>query len=250
MDLDLANLEAFDLSIPLRFNGPQPNAWGVPIAAAEAVAAGEMIGDTRRGGSVNFERYSFIPHCSGTHTECVGHITHERISIRVCLQDVLMPALLVSVSPEVSITGDSVISGNSLAEVIADRNVRVPALIVRTLPNGDWKATAEYGERNVPPYFAQEAMDLIVELGFKHLLVDLPSIDRIFDGGRLVNHRKFWNVDAGSHDVHPQTRINSTITELIYVPDEAEDGGYLLNLQLAPFESDCAPSRPILLRKH
>ena len=35
---------------------------------------------------------------------------------------------------------------------------------------------------------------------------------------------------------------------MIYVPNEIEDGEYLLNLQIAPFESDCAPSRPLLLR--
>src|SRR5918993_3783520 len=89
-----------DLSIPLRFNGPQPNAWGVERGHSRPVVAGEMIGDTRRGGSVNFEQYTFIPHCSGTHTECVGHITHERISIRDCLQDVIVSAMLVTVEPE------------------------------------------------------------------------------------------------------------------------------------------------------
>ena len=78
-----------DLSIPLRFNGPQPNAYGVEQADSEPVRAGSLVGDTRQGGSVNFEQYSFIPHCNGTHTECVGHITDERISIRECLQDMI-----------------------------------------------------------------------------------------------------------------------------------------------------------------
>ena len=89
-----------DISIPLIFNGPQPNAYGVEQARSEPVKAGNLIGDTRQGGSVNFERYTFIPHCSGTHTECVGHITHERISVRDCLRDVFMPAILITVSPE------------------------------------------------------------------------------------------------------------------------------------------------------
>jgi len=91
-------------------------------------------------------------------------------------------------------------------------------------------------------------MDLIIELGIKHLLVDLPSIDRIFDDGKLVNHRRFWNVAPGSHEVTSVTRLNSTITELIYVPDNIKDGRYLLNLQIAPFDSDCSPSRPVLIR--
>ena len=256
IDLELENLKAFDLSIPLRFKGPQPNAWGVERAASRPVVAGELIGDTRRGGSVNFEQYTFIPHCSGTHTECVGHITHERISIRECLKDILIPAKLISVEPE-SADRDKVITRAALESGFHRLNFPDPqpslctpqfkALIVRTFPNGDWKQNAEYGEDNIPAYFASDAMDMIVEIGVKHLLVDLPSVDRIFDDGKLVKHRKFWNVEPDSHEVNRETHIGNTITELIYVPDEIEDGEYLLNLQIAPFESDCSPSRPILM---
>jgi arylformamidase len=244
-----------DLSIPLRFNGPQPNAWGVEGAMSRPVEAGDLVGDTRRGGSVNFEQYTLIPHCSATHTECVGHITHDRISIRECLRDVLLPSLLVTVEPEsgtnLTYPGDRVITRNSLAALglSGTGNPKYEALIVRTRPNGGWKQTAEYGEENIPAYFAADTIDFIVELGVNHLLVDLPSIDRIFDDGKLANHRKFWNVEPGSYETNPQTRLNSTITELIYVPDSVADGEYVLNLQIAPFESDCAPSRPVLLRK-
>ena len=38
------------------------------------------------------------------------------------------------------------------------------------------------------------------------------------------------------------------MTELIYVPEEIPDGRYLLNLQIADFTSDAAPSRPVLFR--
>ncbi|MEO6656029.1 MAG: cyclase family protein, partial [Pyrinomonadaceae bacterium] len=91
--------DPIDISIPMRFNGPQPNAYGVEAATSKACEAGDIVGDTRRGGSVNFEQYTFIPHCNGTHTECVGHITHERISVLDCLRAVLIRAVLVSVEP-------------------------------------------------------------------------------------------------------------------------------------------------------
>jgi hypothetical protein len=123
------------------------------------------------------------------------------------------------------------------------------ALILRTLPNDDSKLTRVYDEENIPPYFNADAMEFIVACGFKHLLVDLPSIDRLFDGGKLENHRIFWNVEQGSFDTKAATRINSTITELIYIPNEVADGEYLLNLQIAPFQSDAAPSRPILFAR-
>jgi arylformamidase len=246
----------YDLSIPLRFNGPQPNAYGVEPAISEPVRAGELVGDTRLGGSVNFERYTFIPHCNGTHTECVGHITDERIAVRDCLQDVLIPAVLISVEPiaEAALNGDLVISRESIAAALELHNVNLDgsALIVRTLPNDPRKLYRVYGTEDpgavpVPPYFTADAMHLIVESGVKHLLTDLPSIDRIFDEGRLENHRIFWNVEAGSRAISEKSRVNSTITELIYVPEEIPDETYTLNLQIAPFQTDAAPSRPILL---
>ncbi len=252
-----------DISIPLHFNGPQPNAYGVERARARPCEAGALVGDTRRGGSVNFEQYTFIPHCSGTHTECVGHITHERISVRDCLKDVFILARLVTAEPEqasetdesftvVAGDNDRVITRKLLLSAIGSTTFKIDtvpdmALILRTLPNDDTKLTRDYSD-NIPPYFSTEAIEYIVECGFKHLLVDIPSIDRIFDEGKLVNHRLFWNVEAGSHEVNDDSRFNSTITELIYVPNEIADGEYLLNLQIAPFASDCAPSRPVLFK--
>ena len=238
-----------DISIPLRFNGPQPNAYSVEPAASQACEAGDIVGDTRRGGSCNFEQITLIPHCNGTHTECVGHITDERISIRDCLRDAIISAVLVSVEPQPSDDGDLLITRPILDAVLRGFGRASPnpsALIVRTLPNDESKSSRLYGANSIPPYFASQAMELIVEYGFKHLLVDLPSIDRLFDDGKLTNHRIFWNVEPGSFETNPHTRINSTITELICVPNEIADGEYLLNLQIAPFESDAAPSRPIL----
>lgn len=251
--------DPIDISIPLRFNGPQPNAYGVDAARSRACEAGDIVGDTRRGGSVNFEEYSIIPHCNGTHTECVGHITDKRISVLNCLKDVVIDAVIISVQPDEK-DGDLIIPRSLVETAISGSrkaltNVRATdtevssALIVRTLPNDDSKLTREYGESFVPPYFSAEAMEYMVECGFKHLLVDMPSIDRIFDGGKLLNHRIFWNVAPGSRELNANSRVNSTITELIYVPNEVADGEYLLNLQIAPFASDAAPSRPVLLRQ-
>ncbi|MBX3280862.1 MAG: cyclase family protein [Acidobacteria bacterium] len=247
----------FDISIPLDFHGPQPNAFGVERAEANS------LGDTRSGSSVNFERYSFTPHCSGTHTECVGHITHERISIRSCLEDIIVPAVLLSLEPErdspehysAKLPGDLHLTASgidtALARVGIDHRslLENEALVVRTLPNDPSKMAAVYDERNVPPYFTDEAIEMVMRFGVKHLLVDLPSIDRISDGGILANHRSFWNIPPGSFDADADTRRNATITELIYVPNNVPDGEYQLNLQIAPFEADAAPSRPLLIAK-
>lgn len=248
MAIDLS--KPIDISMPLRFNGPQPNAYGVEPATSEPCAAGEIIGDTRQGGSCNFEQYTFIPHCNGTHTECVGHITDERISVRDCLQDAMARALLVSIEP-VNVGREMLITADLLREAMAGGTLELQsALIIRTLPNGDEKLTRQYNGVLMPPYFTAEAIEYVVKCGFMHLLVDLPSIDRLFDDGKLTNHRIFWNVEPGRREVSAATRISATITELIYVPAEGPDGEYLLNLQIAPFASDAAPSRPVIFQKN
>ncbi len=255
IEYDINPHKFYDISIPLKFNSEQPNAYGVDKATSEPCRAGDLIGDTRQGGSVNFEKYTFIPHCNGTHTECVGHITNKRISIRNCLQDVFIPATLISVNPEKADKIDETypVRLNENDELITRKSIQnsnfntqdVDALIIRTLPNDDSKLTRKYGEY-IPPFFSNEAMDFIIESGVKHLLVDVPSIDKIFDDGKLSNHRKFWNIETGKFALNNNSNTNNTITEMIYVPNELNDGDYLLNLQIAAFESDTSPSRPIL----
>lgn len=255
--IDIEN--PLDISIPLIFNGAQPSAYGVEKATSEAYQTGELVGDTRSGGSCNFEQITLIPHCNGTHTESVGHLTRERISIRDCLRDAFIPATLISIAPEKAFDAeetyavsfgvtDKLITRKSLAKALenVDENF-LQALIVRTFPNDERKLTRAYLE-NIPPFFSLEAMRLIAGKNVEHLLVDTPSIDRIFDEGKLSNHRVFWNVRAGSFEVDRTSRVNNTITELIYVPNRIEDGNYLLNLQIAPFAADASPSRPLLFK--
>jgi len=120
------------------------------------------------------------------------------------------------------------------------------ALVVRTLPNDDGKRSRLYGEHCAPAFFSTQAMEYIAGLQFDHLLVDLPSIDRSHDGGLLSNHHLFWNLFPQSKKLSDDTWCHKTITEMIYVPDSIADGRYLLNLQIAPWICDAAPSRPIL----
>ncbi len=246
-----------DIAVPLDFGGAQPNAYGVEKATSIACQAGEIVGDTRRGGSCNFEQVKFIPHCNGTHTESIGHLTRERISVHECLRDAFVPATLVSVetanaaesgeSYAIDLNGkDQLITGKAIEKALGnfDPNFR-RGLIVRTLPNDADKLSKTY-LNEIPPFFSTEAMRFIRELGIRHLLVDTPSIDRIFDEGKLSNHRIFWNVEQGSFEANAESLIDHTITELIYVSDRIADGTYLLNLQIAPFAAEASPSRPRL----
>ena len=97
--------------------------------------------------------------------------------------------------------------------------------------------------KKTSPFFTVEAMEYIVSLGVKHLLVDIPSVDRLFDDGILSAHNIFWETDNKKLNLIASKK---TITEMIFVPNKIIDGKYLLNLQFAPFVSDASPSRPVL----
>jgi arylformamidase len=250
--------ERYDLSIPLQFDRPQPVFFGVAGASERTVAAGGFIGDVRRGGSCNCATFSLTPHCNGTHTECVGHITGERLSVRALCEQILDVALLITIEPvraaattETSDPApqphDMVITQAALDAAIAKAPIRTfAALAIRTLPNANAKQSRNY-DAEPAPFFTAEAMRYIVARGVQHLIVDLPSLDRANDAGRLTAHRIFWNVPSGERSIDAATRVHATVTELAYIDDTVRDGAYLLNLQVAPFEADAAPSRPILL---
>lgn len=247
------------ISIPLQFDGPQPNHFGVAPAHAAALESGGFTGDTRRGGSCNVDEVRLIPHCNGTHTECVGHLSDQRIAIREMLQEALIPATLVTVTPrpaaEVSDpylpapeAGDMLLVRADLEAALSGSDADfLAALAVRTLPNHPAKTRRDY-LASPPPYFSLDAMRFLLELGVRHLLVDIPSVDRMFDEGRLSAHRIFWEVPEGTHQIDPATASRRTITEMIYVPDALKDGRYLLNIQIPDFALDAAPSRVWLYR--
>jgi arylformamidase len=242
-----------DISIPLNFNGEQPNTYGVDRASSAPYQDGQFIGDTRKGGPCNFETYSFTPHCNGTHTECIGHITDERIDILSSLNDELIPSTLVSVIPKNTNENytpdlnkeDLVITKEDLEIQLKGVNIEfLKGIIIRTLPNSEEKKSRDY-MKETPAFFSIDAMEYLVSLGVKHLLVDTPSVDRLFDDGHLSAHNIFW--ETIGKELNPNTQ-NKTITEMIFVPSSVEDGAYLLNLQIPAFVSDAAPSRPIIYK--
>ena len=87
------------IAIPLDFAGSQPSCFGAPRAQAHPLRAGDFVGDTRAGGSCNCEVLTLAPHCNGTHTECVGHVTDERVAVSERLAGGVQLALLVTVAP-------------------------------------------------------------------------------------------------------------------------------------------------------
>ncbi len=232
--LDLA--QPISLALPIQASVAAASAWYCDPTVITPVMTEQFVGSVALGGAVNFRDIKFNPHGNGTHTECVGHISKAVYSIHQLLQRFFFLTQVWSVTPEQQ-GDDGVISLAQVQAALLDVP-QLEALAIRTLPNTPDKKQRQYSNSN-PPYMEAAAAAWLYEQGIRHLLIDTPSVDREEDDGILAAHHAFWNYPDAP-------RLDATITELIYVPNAVQDGLYVLNLQLAAFENDAAPSQPTL----
>lgn len=239
----------FDLAIPLEFDGPQPSFYTDWPARAAPLRLEGFSGAVRSGASCNCAVLTLAPHCQGTHTECVGHLTAEPFGLADLPPPFPLAAQLLSVTPESRGT-ESVITRALLdaaaPDLRSDAWDHCAGLVIRTRPNDPDKASRAYRGPNPAPWFDPDAIQWIVERGVVSLVVDLPSLDRADDGGHLAAHRVYWGLPAGARSVREAQRPHALVTELAYVSDAVPDGRYWLVLQYPAFASDAAPSRPVL----
>ncbi len=258
---DLA--DPLSIAIPLDFDGAQPNHFGAPRAHAAPLTAGRWVGEVLAGGSVNCATLSLVPHCNGTHTECVGHMTEDRVALNDVLRGGLHLTRLITVTPvHASQTGETVdpsalpeewvVTAEALAAALDRWPGQSTAVVIRTLPNDASKLNRHYDGAAPAPYLTEEAAKRLVVDGVVHVVTDLPSLDRAHDGGRLIAHRTFWGLDRSSRRATDARRGHCTITELAWIAPTIRDGWYLLDLQIPAFITDASPCRPLLypLRPH
>lgn len=234
-EADLA--QPLSIGLPLKQGGGNPTCYYAEPVRVETIVAGSFVGSVKLGGSVNYQKITLTPHGNGTHTECYGHLSADDAAIHAVLNRFHHLAEVVTLQPR-AIGEDRVVELSALEA--ARRFPGSAAIVLRTTPNDESKRTRDYSGTN-PPYLEPELAGYLCRTGVEHLLVDLPSVDREVDGGALLAHRAFWNTQQA-------LRKHCTITELIFVPDSVPDGLYLLNLQVAPFELDAAPSNPVLFK--
>jgi kynurenine formamidase len=224
-----------DISIPMQHGSGNPNAFHIPAPRFEPIRVGDFVGSVAQGSGANCENLFINAHGNGTHTECIGHITKERVSINQCLKTFHFKAQVITLEPKQSENGDMIVYADGLETVL---HQGIEALVIRTTPNLENKLKENYSGNN-PVYLDPNLTKLIVEKGILHLLLDLPSVDREEDGGAMLAHKAFWN--------YPENpRYSATITEMIFVPDEIKDGLYFINLHIASLETDASPSKPVL----
>lgn len=233
-----ANLdEPLDISIPIREGNNNPSCYWADPVKIETIVSGNFIGSVEKGGSVNYQKLTITPHGNGTHTECYGHITADGAVINKTLDHHHFFAELITVEPVHLTNGDFLITRESIQQKI---KYKTKAVVIRTLPNTPDKKLRQYSGTN-PPFLEADAVVHMVDRDIEHLVLDLPSVDKEMDGGKLAGHRAFWKL--------PHTpRAGCTITELAFIDNAIPDGLYLMNLQLLNLEMDASPSRPLLYK--
>ncbi len=248
-----------NLAIELVAGEENPNCYYAENPVFETIKADNFIGSVVQGGSCNYQKIMLTPHGNGTHTECYGHISaDENATVSKCFNENLFVAQLITLTPKQKKTteknntesNDFVVDFEEFLSQIKDKNIsEIEAIIIRTLPNSIEKKTKKYSNTN-PPYLDFRICKYLADNNIRHLLIDLPSVDKEIDGGELKVHHAFWRiVDNQEHNQQQNStniRKNAGITEMIFVDNEIKDGMYLLDLQMIRMNIDAVPSKPIL----
>ncbi len=212
-----------------------PRCFYLPYPNYEPFQYGDFIGSVGKGGSANCMVLTVAPHGCGTHTECVGHITEEEYSVYDILQESFFLCYYSTIGTDKN-GKDSVVSTEKLKSLLSKMPKNVKALALNI--NGDFSGDSSGGN---PPYFFGETMELLVNFGIEHLVVNTPSVDKEEDEGVLESHHIFWNYKRNG-----DIRVNATITEYANFPEVLNPGLHLLEIQIAPFTTDASPSRIFL----
>ena len=220
--------DGISISHQLDSSGGTPKAWYSSNPSINAIQQDGFTGDTRLGGSVNSNEIRLQPHNHGTHTECYGHLTDERVA----LSDVFSGYMGLASLHSVDLPYGAPIEAKHLPKT------SMPALILRTNLEGYRAKDFSHTE---PSYISPKAMEAIVNMKINHLLIDLPSVDPEFDQGALQAHRIYWGCNNMEY-----TRTSCTITEMVNIPKGITDGEYLLSLQTLDWQTDAVPSKPMI----
>lgn len=203
-----------------------PNAYYLTHPKFETVISGGFVGDVSKGGACNCEDIIFNPHGNGTHTECVGHVSEEPVYMTEVKMPKFLLCYLIQAKAE-EINGDQVVQNIPNA----DHWKNGDAVII----NSNTTSEHEYFSGSNPCYLKEDVAKILNEHNIHHILTDLPSLDREEDGGKLLAHKAFFGyperLDKGK-----------TISELLNIPNDIQEGYYALSIEPAPIESDASPS--------
>ncbi|WP_116828751.1 cyclase family protein [Pseudomonas syringae] len=242
--------ESIKLSAQLCFADNAINLYGILPALEEPLQYGSSLASVKLGGSCNASIIRFVPHCHGTHTECIGHLLPDVHDVAELNIPPFIAATLIHVPLERAsqmkdhynihaAADDWIITAGAIERAITPLGSDYLQALVIATDNNTWLP-----DGNGAPYFSHQAMELVVRSGVQHLLVDIPSIDKLNDGGMMDNHRCFWGLSDPCHPI--KERNVASITEMIRLPANTPSGHYFISIQLPDLTGDALPSKPLL----
>ncbi|MCS6948512.1 MAG: cyclase family protein, partial [Steroidobacteraceae bacterium] len=208
-------------------------------------------GSVATGAGCNCRVLQLTPHGSGTHTEGVGHLSVDADDVLPVLPTLPQPAVLLRVTAQIS----AATAENSDYPPAPDDQLVTSAALAAA-----WPAQLPFAVNTAVvavrcaapaavPYFTRAAADWLVRQGILHLIVELPSIDRLQDDGMLTAHRVFFGLPARCERPQPAARDaqrpQATITELAQIPAALPSGPGAVQIQAPPLSGDAIPTRPL-----
>ncbi len=239
------------LAATIAFDGTGARWFDTAPAHSWPHRVGDFSGSVFTGASCNCRTVEITPHGAGTHTESVGHLTADEHHVIGVLPPGLLPSLLLRVNTAAVAatressdyppqTHDLLITAASVIAAWPERLPFAPSALVLATP----------ARQPTPAYLTRECAHELVSRGIRHLVVDLPSLDRCADNGALTAHRIFFGLPSrGTQSTLPISRDalrgDCTVTELASIPETLAAGPGFLQIQAPAWNGDAIPSRPL-----
>ena len=80
----------YDISIPVDFNGKQPNFYNVNKADMKPLQTDSVLWSVSEKAPCNVPEIALNIHCNGTHTESVGHLLSSKNNIGEIVKDIFI----------------------------------------------------------------------------------------------------------------------------------------------------------------
>jgi hypothetical protein len=236
----------------LTFDGAAPRWFDAPAAHSWPHRVGEFSGTVLTGASCNCRNIQLLPHGNGTHSEGVGHLTYDEANVIDVLPKLPMPAVLLRLAAlragDCHETADYAPEPN---DWLVTQQICAAAWPQAPAPRPSVAVLAlEPCETAVPPYLTRECTQWLVDRGIEHLIVELPSIDRLRDAGRLTAHRIFFGLPAYAATApaprHSDARRpQATVTELAQIPRELTTRSGFVQWLAPAMLGDAVPTQPL-----
>lgn len=203
-----------------------PNGFFLPrISSTTFVYKDQFTGDVQKGGSCNVDILGCVPH-GLTHIETSAHILvqdEHAVTIKdIPVQNLSGPVYVIDVS-SLDAGAGTALQWQHIEKKLKNISLPVSMLAIKTKASLLPQDTDFSGKDflYLGPDTARQLHDFKPQI--KCLLLDLPSIDREHDGGKLSAHRNFFGLPEKGH--RHEDKEKRTLVELAWFSG-LEEGYY------------------------